>query len=41
MTIRRVEGEPWYKEVRKEANDNKVGGGRALVQGGVGAQESN
>ncbi len=33
MTMRWVEGEPWYKEVqelRKTANDYK----RALVQGG-------
>jgi hypothetical protein len=36
-----VEGKLCYKEVRKEANDYKVGKGRALVQGGVGAQESN
>ncbi len=42
MTIRWVKGEPWYKEVqelRKAANDYKVGGGRALVQGGAGNPE--
>ncbi len=42
MATRWVEGEPWYKEVqelRKPANDYKVGGGGALVQGGAGALE--
>jgi hypothetical protein len=37
MTIRWVQGEPWYKEVqeiRKVANDYQEGGGGALVQGG-------
>ncbi len=40
--LERLEGEPWYKEVqelRKAANDYKVGGGIALVQGGPGASE--
>ncbi len=32
MTVRWVEGEPWYKEVQKAANDYQVGEGRALVQ---------
>jgi|688.fasta_scaffold825653_4 hypothetical protein len=42
MTIRWVEREPWYKEVQelmKAANDDKLGAGRALVQGGAGVQE--
>ncbi len=43
MTKRWVEGEPWFQEVqelRKAANDFKVRGERALVQGGVGAHEN-
>ncbi len=42
MTMRWVEGEPCYEEVqerRKAANDCKVSGGTALLQGGPGAQE--